>query len=440
MAALCSQSTVQVLPSGETVITTVTRVPGRNGVTDAAGFERDTHKHLNSLGCLIMECALKHMDTEGEPISMGKAILTSKGKQNETYQCSFGPINLERHVYQGPNGGTTFVPFEQRARIFRNATPHWAETLAAKFAESPPVVIANDLRQHHAREVCPSYIAQVAADVARVVEQKEPHWTMLPQTPPDKVHSIALGLDGTCVHEIQAGWKIAMAATFTLLDADGNSQETLYLANAPDEGKETIFARVSARVAELKTHYPNALWVGICDGAVDLHEYLEQHCIQLVLDFYHAAEYLGGAAAAMVDTPEDAAKWSSDARMRLRTEDEAAAALLQEMERREALVGKREKAGRAVPSAEQRCKLAAAIRYFRNNDDRMDYAAAKAAGFPIGSGQTEAACKTIIKARLSGGGMRWHRKSMQQALMLRALHRSSNFWRQFWDRVAREGY
>jgi hypothetical protein len=118
MAALCSQSTFQVLPSGETVITTVTRVPGRNGVTDAAGFERDTHKHLNSLGCLIMECALKHMDTEGEPISMGKAILTSKGKQNETYQCSFGPINLERHVYQGPNGGTTFVPLSSGPASF----------------------------------------------------------------------------------------------------------------------------------------------------------------------------------------------------------------------------------------------------------------------------------------------------------------------------------
>jgi hypothetical protein len=439
MAELTSTSTIQNLPNGETVITTVTRVPGRSGVADAAAFERCAQRQVNALGCQIMQAALKHLDTEGEPIALGKLTLTSKGRQNETYQCSFGPINLERHVYQGAQGGATFVPLEQRARIFGNATALWAEVLAAKVAESPVGIIARDLASHHGRDVSPSYISKVAGDVARVMAQKEAHWTLLPQTPEEQVEAIALGIDGTCVHEIEAGWKLAMASTFTLLDERGEPLETIYLANAPEEGKATMFARVSAKVAELKAHYPNALWVGVSDGAPDLREFLERHCQQLVLDYYHAAEYVSAAAGAMVERPEQASAWGRDARERLRTEPGAAAALAGEMEARQAQLSKREKSGREVPGAETRQKLADAIRYIRHNEDRMDYAEAKAAGLPIGSGATEAACKTIVKGRLVRGGMRWHREAMQQVLLLRALHRSSTLWGQFWARLAKDG-
>jgi hypothetical protein len=54
--------------------------------------------------------------------------------------------------------------------------------------------------------------------------------------------------------------------------------------------------------------------------------------------------------------------------------------------------------------------------YLANNFDRMDYAAAVREKLPIDSGITEAACKTVVKARLCGGGMRWRLGSMQQVL------------------------
>jgi hypothetical protein len=40
----------------------------------------------------------------------------------------------------------------------------------------------------------------------------------------------------------------------------------------------------------------------------------------------------------------------------------------------------------------------------------MDYAEHVAANHPIGSGVTEAACKTIVKQRLGQSGMRWKDK------------------------------
>jgi len=41
--------------------------------------------------------------------------------------------------------------------------------------------------------------------------------------------------------------------------------------------------------------------------------------------------------------------------------------------------------------------------------------------WPIGSGVTEAACKTLVKKRLCGTGMRWTEQEAQMILSLRAL-------------------
>jgi len=46
-----------------------------------------------------------------------------------------------------------------------------------------------------------------------------------------------------------------------------------------------------------------------------------------------------------------------------------------------------------------RDKLAAAVTYYKNHRHQMDYINYTEQHFPIGSGVTEAACKTLIKQR-----------------------------------------
>ena len=46
----------------------------------------------------------------------------------------------------------------------------------------------------------------------------------------------------------------------------------------------------------------------------------------------------------------------------------------------------------------RRKKIARELKYFRRNRHRMRYAALKEQGLPIGSGVTEAACKTLSNA------------------------------------------
>ena len=83
-------------------------------------------------------------------------------------------------------------------------------------------------------------------------------------------------------------------------------------------------------------------------------------------------------------------------------------------------------------------KVNAAITYFTNQGARMDYAKFRSQNLPIGSGVTEAACKTIIKQRFCRSGMKWKDKGAAIVLSLRCLDKSQR-WDQFWDKVNQYG-
>ena len=70
----------------------------------------------------------------------------------------------------------------------------------------------------------------------------------------------------------------------------------------------------------------------------------------------------------------------------------------------------------------------------------MDYAQALKQHFPIGSGVTEAACKTLVKQRMCRSGMRWKEEGASLLLTLRALVRTSGYWEEFWSRLDRYGF
>jgi hypothetical protein len=71
--------------------------------------------------------------------------------------------------------------------------------------------------------------------------------------------------------------------------------------------------------------------------------------------------------------------------------------------------------------------------------EHMAYARYKRNGLPIGSGVTEAACKTIFTQRMKLSGMRWEKDSGQNVIDLRVILRG-NIWnhvRDSWLKRAR---
>ena len=81
-----------------------------------------------------------------------------------------------------------------------------------------------------------------------------------------------------------------------------------------------------------------------------------------------------------------------------------------------------------------------AISYFRNQKHRMKYAQRVAAHKPIGSGVTEAACKTIVKMRLCKTGAKWKDQGAAVVLSLRCLSYTPGRWDQFWAKIDRYGF
>ena len=88
----------------------------------------------------------------------------------------------------------------------------------------------------------------------------------------------------------KGGWKQVMVGTITLCDKAGKPLETIYIANAPEDGKGTFYKRMEREVTAVKTRYPSGRWSGISDGARDLRTFLEKHTEVLVIDFFHVSE------------------------------------------------------------------------------------------------------------------------------------------------------
>ena len=79
---------------------------------------------------------------------------------------------------------------------------------------------------------------------------------------------------------------------------------------------------------------------------------------------------------------------------------------------------------------ENRRTLLAAITYYDNNKDHMRYDEYLAAGYPVGSGVAEGACRHLVKDRLEGTGMRWTLEGAQAMLRIRALYLNGD-WIEF---------
>lgn len=385
---------------------------------------------LNEAGMLVTAQALKRFDTDGKPIEVGGSRWTSKGQEPKAYQTPYGEVEVARHVYQTAAGGKTYCPLDREARIVVTSTPKFAKQVAGKFAQGSSVAVQRDLAENHGREVARSYVQHVAEAVGAVVQAKEAAWHYATPTLATEVKVIAVSVDGTCFLLGEEGYREAMVGTLSLYDGHGERLHTTYVGASPEYGKARFLARLDQEIRHLQVHYPEVTWVGVADGAAANWRFLQDYTDHQIVDFYHATGYLADAARAAC--PRDAAKrqaWLAARCHTLKHDPEAATQLLGEME---TLLDKR----LASPVRE---KLEAAVTYFRHHQHQMNYAHYRAQNWPIGSGVTEAACKTLVKQRLCNSGMRWKEAGARVVLSLRALVLTEGRWTQFWQKINQYG-
>jgi hypothetical protein len=417
-----------LLERREDSVTLQVRIPLSRSLLDT---ERAIQQALNAAGLLATTEALRQFDTDGSPLRIGQARYTSKGQEPKGYQTPYGEAVVARHVYQTALGGATFCPLERDARIILASTPRFAQMVSHKYAEMPGARVVADLQANHGRPTSLNVVQRLADAVGGVAQAKEEPWHYATPELDEPVRTIGVGLDGTCLLLVEGGYRQAMVGTVSLYDRQGERLHTIYVAATPEYGKETFQQRLGREIEHARGLYPRAQLTAVADGTSDNWDFLSRYSDDGCVDYYHATGYLSGAAkAAHPEGFRQRQEWLEGRCHRLKHERGAAAVILVELEGL---------AGRELGES-AREDLEKAISYFRNQGGRMDYARRVRAKLPIGSGVTEAACKTLVKMRLCRSGAKWREQGAAFVLSLRALSYTPGRWDQFWSKIDRYGF
>ena len=388
---------------------------------------------VNEVGCMGTEEALKQFDTNGMPLIREGIKWTSRNKDTKKYQTPFGTVTIRRHVYQTAKGGKIFCPLEDSARTVYSATPKFAQQLSHKYSQGNVRAVCSDLKENHNRSIAKATVQNIADWVGSIACAQEDHWEYALPVIDAPITTLVFSLDGAYLLMANEGYREAMVGNISLYDSEGERHHTIYFGAAPEYGKGVFKKRFETEIERLKARYPDALYLGIADGAKDNWTFLAPHVDRQLLDFYHVTEYLAKASHAVYPKKKDQIErkqWLSDTCSQLKHESQAAQIIYNELKELDVS---------QLPKKRQE-ELEAARTYFKNNQrDRMDYAANITENLPIGSGVTEAACKTLVKQRLCGSGMRWKKQGVRIVLSLRALVQTTNQWQAFWDKINQFG-
>jgi hypothetical protein len=169
--------------------------------------------------------------------------------------------------------------------------------------------------------------------------------------------------------------------------------------------------------------------IALSDGGAGLEDFFRKNfpLAVVILDFWHAKEHLVELGKALFGEGSDVLlgingqTWLAERCHQLK--QEGGAAVVQTLEALDLT------ARSAAVRETRRCET----NYFRNHQHKMDYPRYLAAGWQIGSGPVESACKTVVNARLCGSGMRWGSPGSDALCHLRALYLSEpTQWESFW--------
>jgi hypothetical protein len=147
-----------------------------------------------------------------------------------------------------------------------------------------------------------------------------------------------------------------------------------------------------------------------------------------VLDLFHVLERIWGVAHCFHKEGSDEAEQYVEERLRELLEGRVGSVI--EEFRRSMTQGRLRGNRRKV--------VKSAIEYLENNREHMRYDEYLSAGYPIGSGVAEGACRHLVKDRLEQTGMRWTVAGAQAMLHVRALYLNDQ-WEDFLEfRVEQE--
>ena len=340
-------------------------------------------------------------------------------------------MDFYRHVYQSSLGGATYVPADKQARIVSKATPRLAKIIGYHYGQTASREVIQSMKLSHDLDLNVSYIQDLSSSLSAICEEKKDKWTyLIPQHIVSQTTSIALSRDGTTTRIKSEGYRETMCGSLSCYDSEGERIYGVYIGNGPEDKKHTFNTHFSNEIKQIKAVFPTIKYIGLADGAVDGWTYLESQTDVQILDFFHAAGYISDFSKAYFEQKTEANQWFETQKHILKNQKKGAKKNLKIMK----------ELFKKMPQGIAKIECQKSITYFENNLHRMNYESYLKCGYPIGSGVIEAACKTLIKQRLSRSGMVWTTEGVNKVLAIRQLVLSEDRWTQFWQKIERYGF
>lgn len=377
----------------------------------------------------------------------GEVYRLNKRTKAEVATC-FGPITLWSFLYLAEEDGAPGLhPLHVRLGIQEGgATPALAERLARWAVDHGQGEVRRLLQAEHGlrwsndrlRRALRAFRRAAVAFRAEAQERRLLQWLGEAQRSRGRHRPVlAVGRDGVMVPIRGRGYQEAGAATVSVYDRRGRRLGTVYLGQMPEAGQAALTAELTDLVSGVLRHWggPPPRLVYVTDKGQAQDDYYRRVLRRMadprrpgrrlawewVLDFFHAAGYLAKLRQALFG--DEGWRWFGRMRRWLRDRRRGVSNVLRSATQH----AQRQRLSRA-----REAEFDAAYRYLARHAGHMDYAGYRRHGLPIGSGVTEAACKTVFTQRLKRSGMRWHRESGQVIVDLRVLHLSG-----VWEDVVR---
>lgn len=362
----------------------------------------------------------------------------------------FGKIRLVRRGYRDVNRACpepTIFPLEIALGLVEGATPALACEAARAMAETgatQQTVLARMRRQHGVewgvkklRNLTEKVSAAMTPLRREHQAQRVVEWLRQAQAQRGSGRPVlGIGRDGITLRtRPHRFYEVAATGTLTVYGRDGRRLGSVYLAYVPELGQQTMTGELTALIEEILRQWegptPRLAYVTDAGDAETsyfrrvlrpmrhprTHERLDW---QWIVDYYHASERLHVMGEALFGAGREAFAWARRMGKLLKKPNgpfrvlHAAAAL---------------KSRRSLTKRARR-DFQRAYNYLRDRSRHMQYARFKKLRLPIGSGVTEAACKTVFSERLKLSGMIWSKPGAQTVLNLRVVLLSG-----LWDTV-----
>jgi hypothetical protein len=423
----------------------------QNEPLDYGKIEHDIAEACRKLECAIHAQLLSLLNIDAERLVIGKVLHRKVQNHDGDYHCQAGDLKVSRTLYRplsDQNAKTVDIVSLRAGCVGDGWLPETAKAMAFLLQQNPSREAEATGKQLNRLVYSRASFERVTHLVSKqlITNQEEIYETLIEEyIVPKEATSISVSLDRVSLpmeeprpkprgrpkrdapkRPIQRVYHMAYCATVTLHNNEGKALHTLRYGKMPQQDVQALCEGLVGDVRVLKKQKSNLKIILLCDGAKELWGLLENAFsenapeleIEKLVDFWHMIEKLGAAAKlifAREMVSEKVSRWAS---------------LLKKKWWSSKKIGKElSSSGKEFVSLGESKPVHEAITYLENNVKRMNYAKACEEGLPIGSGNVEATCKSLIEVRMKRCGMRWKEQSGQEIIELRALALSSR-----WDR------